>query len=1166
MVRRLGFWRGKIRPTVLQVSFALVGLATVIAVAGIPGSVGDTTADLVLGQTNFTGNQPVVASLPLAGVNGVAIDGSGHVYVADGSNNRVLGWQSVAVFQAESPPDLVIGQSNLVSNACSVSMTGLCFATGTSGASLAVDSQNNLYVADTVNNRVLEYNSPFASAMTANIPAAVVFGQNSSFTSRGCTGGVDIHGNPVATTATGLCAPNAVAVDSDDNLYVADTTNNRVLEYNAPLANPMSPNLTADVVFGQNGDPTTDRCNDGTGASDVNGLGPDSLCAPSAVATDSSRNLYIADAGNNRVLEYSAPLANPMTPNVTADTVIGQANGTSIAITLQACQRLTSSPSASSLCEPAGIVLDSQGDLFVADALNNRVLESGFPLSNGLAASHVFGQGNSFSANGCNFPNDSVAGLNGLCRPSGLALDGAGDLYAASTNDNAVLEYYTPLKTTAQAGSGDTVGDVFVQSFVGLNGLSGPTGLAVDTAGHLWVADGANNRVLGWTSVAALTTGAAAAIVIGQPNAFSTFCATTQTGLCLSNHVSCEAVAGAVAVDSVGNLYVADSCNNRVLEYNQPFNSGLVSGQPANLVFGQGGSFTASVCPVPGATPPAPLPTANSLCLPGGVAVDTGGNLYISDSDDNRILEYNTPLVQTGVPGSGDTTADVVFGQNGSFIAATCDEGAGTGDVEGIGPDTLCGPQGIALDSLNDLYVADSFNSRVLEYNVPLASLSAPNTVANLVFGQSNDFTTDTCAGSYGEGGLVPVTSSGLCAPDGVGVDSFGNLYIADSADNRVLEFTTPVADASSPNDTVASLVFGQGGSFSAIACAAGADGLCDPTDIATDSTGDLYVTDSDNNRVLEFDQPLVTPTPTPTPTPSPPTPTATPTPTETGAPGTATPTATSAPTPTGAGTSTATATPGAGASPTVSASPVSATPTPAPAVTATPIVATPTPPGSPTSTPTPVPTGGTLSLNANKVAFGKVGIGTSATRVVKFHNSGKGILSGWVSTTGLPTTLSVTAGAGAFGLPHGSADTLKIRFAPTAVASSAGSIDIISGDANLKLRSVVISVTGTGASGILSVPHKLNFGALTVNQTKTMTLVIDNTGLGVLTGSVGTLGAPFTVTSGGGAFTLKDGQHVKVVIEFAPTASGAVSTTLTITSDAAKNSTASVTVSGTGK
>src|ERR1700691_1105504 len=124
MVRQSEFWE-KIRRAVLPTGIAMVGLATVIAVAGTPGPVGDTTADLVLGQTNFTGNQPLVASLPLAGANGVAIDGSGHVYVADGYNNRVLGWQSVAAFQAESPAALVIGQSNLLSSACSVSSTGL---------------------------------------------------------------------------------------------------------------------------------------------------------------------------------------------------------------------------------------------------------------------------------------------------------------------------------------------------------------------------------------------------------------------------------------------------------------------------------------------------------------------------------------------------------------------------------------------------------------------------------------------------------------------------------------------------------------------------------------------------------------------------------------------------------------------------------------------------------------------------------------------------------------------------------------------------------------------------------------------------------------------------------------------------------------------------------
>ena len=139
--------------------------------------------------------------------------------------------------------------------------------------------------------------------------------------------------------------------------------------------------------------------------------------------------------------------------------------------------------------------------------------------------------------------------------------------------------------------AGDTTADValgqtdFVHNMVnfgGLNALNAPGGVAIDASGHVYVADVGNNRVLGFANVAALANGASATIVIGQPDPFSYACTTTPTGLCLTGK-TCTAsnrnVAG-VAVDASGNLYVADACDNRVLEFNSPFNSnGVVQGE-----------------------------------------------------------------------------------------------------------------------------------------------------------------------------------------------------------------------------------------------------------------------------------------------------------------------------------------------------------------------------------------------------------------------------------------------------------------------------------------------------------------------------------------------------------------------------------------------------------
>jgi sugar lactone lactonase YvrE len=278
------------------------------------------------------------------------------------------------------------------------------------------------------------------------------------------------------------------------------------------------------------------------------------------------------------------------------------------------------------------------------------------------------------------------------------------------------------------------------------------------------------------------------------------------------------------AVDGVGNLYVADYNNNRVLEYDSPSTTDTV----ADRVFGQGGSFNTRTCNLGGIS-------AASLCQPVGAAVGAGGNLYVADHDNNRVLEYDSPSTT-------DTVADRVFGQDGSFNTHTCNLGVG------ISATSLCVPNSVAMDGAGNLYVADSGNNRVLEYDSP----STTDTVADRVFGQDGSFNTAVCH----EGGIGANT---LCNPRGVALDSVGNLYVADSANHRILEYDSPLT-----TDTVSDRVFGQGGSFNTADCNRGgisANSLCDLRGVALDSVGNLYVADFWNNRVLEYHNPLATDT-----------------------------------------------------------------------------------------------------------------------------------------------------------------------------------------------------------------------------------------------------------------------------------------------------------------
>ena len=367
--------------------------------------------------------------------------------------------------------------------------------------------------------------------------------------------------------------------------------------------------------------------------------------------------------------------------------------------------------------------------------------------------------------------------------------------------------------------------------------------------------------MLAWEFKLGFTDGAPATIVIGQPDAYSNQCTTTQTGLCFNSPVNCAGLArGGVAVDMAGNLYVADGCNSRVLEFDAPFNQTTTNGQPitagqaAHLVFGQNGSFTSNHS---GGS--ANCGIGDTICTPSGVATDLLGDLYVVDQSSSRVLEYNTPLTPNPkVPGSGDTIPDLI--------------GEALGCDQPEGPNTVCSPTGVAVDSSGNLYLADTRNGRVLEYNNPLLSGVSGSAygVADMVFGQNGSFTSNPCSSP---------SAQCLGAPTGVSLDLAGNLYIADGLYNRVLEYNTPLkkTKVKGSGDNVADKVFGQNNNLKTQVCSNGlagsgasmgtagvvnpvpsTKGLCDPEGVAADLVGDLYIADSGNGRVLFYDMPLI--------------------------------------------------------------------------------------------------------------------------------------------------------------------------------------------------------------------------------------------------------------------------------------------------------------------
>lgn len=775
-------------------------------------------ADKVFGQPNFTAvasNNGGVSASSLSGPRGVAVDDNSNLYVADTNNNRILVYRNPNT--QDNVADFVIGQTLFTTVTSGTSSTKLFGPRG-----IAIDSSNNLYVADTQNNRVLEFDTPLGTDAVANR----VFGQLNSFTSNFTNNIGGANGTP---TSTNLNSPFGVGVDSQSNVYIADTSNNRVLVYTTPLTT----DVTADFVLGQ-----TVFTAAGTGITST------TLNGPYRLVVDSADNLYVCDVNNNRVLEYNTPI---FTNGQAANKVFGQTNFTNN------LANQGGTPTASTVSSPYDVAVDSANNVYIMDTGNFRILgydlpvANTFPTQNSLFPSVIAAGSASFllRVDGAGFVQSSFVLVNGSARPTSFinptrieAALTAADIATGSTATITVstpapgggtsqlqnLQIYTRanLDTTADRIVGQPDFNTKTANTGGITArsLNGIVDMAVDPkSGRFWAADSLNNRVLSWPSAAAITNGQPADIVLGQPD-FSSKIPNFGGAGSTPTASNLNAPSG-IVVDSVGNLYVSDTGNHRVLLYSTP----IVSGQAASKVFGQT-NFTSGSANAGGTV------AANSLFSPFGVALDSVGNLYVSDYQNNRVVVYFAPL-------TGDTTADFVFGQGGSFITNTANKGT----LATNGASCLNGPVSVALDSQDNVYISDFGNSRVLEYNTPLTT----DSVADRVIGQNNDFTSAVS-------NLGGVSASSLGGPYGVAVTFAGDLYVADYNNNRVLEYDTPLT-----TDLVADRVFGQGGSFSNAFINNGGvskNSLNHPRAASLDSSGNLYLSDNFNNRILMYDKP----------------------------------------------------------------------------------------------------------------------------------------------------------------------------------------------------------------------------------------------------------------------------------------------------------------------
>jgi sugar lactone lactonase YvrE len=240
--------------------------------------------------------------------------------------------------------------------------------------------------------------------------------------------------------------------------------------------------------------------------------------------------------------------------------------------------------------------------------------------------------------------------------------------------------------------------------------------------------------VLRFDDAASKANGASANGVLGQPSFASNDFATTASGM---------NAPGGVAVDSAGQLWVADTGNSRVLRFDDA--ASKANGASANGVLGQP-SFASNDFAT----------TASGMWTPKGVTVGSAGRVWVADTGNNRVLRFDDAASK-----ADGASADGVLGQIDFTSRATATTASG-----------MNGPYGVAVDSTDRLWIVDHLNNRVLRFN---------GTSADVVLGQS-DFTSSVAATS----------ATGMLFPRGVAVDNVGSIWVADGS--RVLRFAHMIA------------------------------------------------------------------------------------------------------------------------------------------------------------------------------------------------------------------------------------------------------------------------------------------------------------------------------------------------------------------------------------
>jgi sugar lactone lactonase YvrE len=681
----------------------------------------------VVGAKSTGDGGPATAAM-LSVPAAIALDNSGDLFIAD------------------SPSYCVIREVNLASGVITtVAGDGEAGFSGDGGAAtaaqigvvtgLAVDNSGHLFLADSDSDVVREVN--LSSGIITTVAGQ---GQNPGFSG---------DGGPA--TAAQLDQPTGVAVDAAGHtLYIADQLNNRIRKVDLTASVP-----TITTVAG---DGTAAYTGDGAAASlaELNG--------PRGLALDASGNVYIADTSNYCVREITistgkiATVAGNGTEPNSSVSPYGGDGGQATAAQLETVQ---------------GVSVDASGNLLIATG-DNRVRRVN-------ASSHVI---TTVAGDGTDIYNldGSAATACSVGAVTSVVADASGNLFLAESDHYRVREVLAS-NQTIHTVAGLTYND---GGQANAAYLDYPTAVAVNSSGNLFIADSSMSVV----REVNMSTGIITTVAGNGTAGFS-----GDGGQATAAELD---VPDGLAVDSSGNLYIADSDNCRVREVN--LTSGIITtiagSDSVGDYAGDGGPATAA-----------------KLAYPAGLLLDGAGHLYIADNGNCVVREVNLNLTTPTITTFAGTGAFGYSGDGGQATAAA-----------------LGTPDGLAIDGSGDIYISDPQN-RVIREVTPAGIIST--------FAGSSTFT-----GSTGDGGQA--TAAEFMAPEGLAVDASGNLFIADAGDHRIREvnISTGVINTVAGNGTWD--YSGDGGPATAAQ-------LNYPISVAADSAGHVFLTDALNHRVREL-------------------------------------------------------------------------------------------------------------------------------------------------------------------------------------------------------------------------------------------------------------------------------------------------------------------------